>query len=94
MLTLSSTEKRLIELRLQGKSRKEIASELFRSELTIKTHFQNIARKLHVGDEIGMVVIYLKKYRDIILLIVGAVVGLVFRNELIKMVENLKTMMP
>lgn len=92
--TLSKTEQKIIELRLSCKSRKEIASELFRSEGTVRKHFENIARKLHVGDEIEMRISYLKKYKNIILVIVGAVAGLVFKDQLSKVVETLKTMMP
>lgn len=88
--TLSKTEQEMVEMRISGQSRKEIASKTFRSELTIKTHFQNISRKLDCKDEIEMVIKYLKKYRGIIFIIAGAVAGLIFRNELIKVVEHLK----
>lgn len=91
---LSKTEQKIIELRLSCKSRKDIAVELFRSEGTVRKHFENIARKLSVGDEIEMVVAYLKKYKNIILVIAGAVTGLVFKAELIKLAEIIKTMLP
>lgn len=65
METLSKTERKVMQMRIHnGKSRKEIASETFRSELTIKTHFQNIMRKLDARDEIELTVKYLKKYRS------------------------------
>jgi DNA-binding CsgD family transcriptional regulator len=88
--TLSKTEQQMIELRISGQSRKEIASKTFRSELTIKTHFQNISRKLDCKDEIEMVVKYLRKYKGIIFIIAGTIAGVIFRNELNKIVEYLK----
>jgi DNA-binding NarL/FixJ family response regulator len=42
---LSNTEREVLELRIKGFSRKEIAEKTFRSEKTIKTHFQNIQLK-------------------------------------------------
>lgn len=67
METLSKTERKVMELRINaGKSRKEIACETFRSELTIKTHFQNIMRKLDARDEIELTVKYLRKYRAVL----------------------------
>lgn len=46
-------------MRIQGYSRKEIAINLFRSELTVKTHFQNIFKKLNFQDEIQVITWYL-----------------------------------
>lgn len=56
---LSKTEQDIIEMRIQGYTRKEIADKTFRSELTIKTHFQNILKKLNANDEIEAVTGYI-----------------------------------
>ncbi len=45
-LKLSSREKEILQLLIAGLSNKEIASRLFLSELTIKTHRKNIMGKL------------------------------------------------
>ena len=45
-LKLSSREKEILQLLIAGLSNKEIASRLFLSELTIKTHRKNIMSKL------------------------------------------------
>ena len=47
---LSSREKEIIKLILQGKSNREMADELFISELTIKTHRKNIYTKMDVKN--------------------------------------------
>ena len=45
-LRLTKREKEIIELLAQGKKNKEIATHLFLSEHTVKTHRKNIAEKL------------------------------------------------
>lgn len=47
---LSSREKEIIKLILQGRGNREMAAELFISELTIKTHRKNIYTKLDVRN--------------------------------------------
>jgi DNA-binding NarL/FixJ family response regulator len=47
---LSSREKEIIKLILQGKGNREMAEQLFISELTIKTHRKNIYNKLDVKN--------------------------------------------
>ncbi|HEU4633178.1 MAG TPA: response regulator transcription factor [Flavisolibacter sp.] len=47
---LSSREKEIIKLILQGKGNREMAEDLFISELTIKTHRKNIYSKLDVRN--------------------------------------------
>lgn len=47
---LSSREKEIIKLILQGKGNREMAEQLFISELTIKTHRRNIYTKLEVKN--------------------------------------------
>lgn len=42
---LTDTEKKICEKITEGKSNKEIAQELYMSELTVKTHIQNILKK-------------------------------------------------
>lgn len=64
---LTSTERTIIEMRIAGYSRKEIASQLFRSEKTIKTHFQNILKKLQFKDELQVITWYLITERKLAL---------------------------
>lgn len=45
---LSKSEYRVCELRAYGATKKEIACQLFRSEDAIRTHLQNIHKKLNV----------------------------------------------
>jgi DNA-binding NarL/FixJ family response regulator len=47
---LSSREKEIIKLVLQGKGNRAMADQLFISELTIKTHRKNIYNKLEVKN--------------------------------------------
>lgn len=49
-LKLTKREKEIISLIVEGKSSKEIASLLFLSELTIKTHRKNISEKLGTSN--------------------------------------------
>jgi len=49
-IKLSSREKEIIKLVLQGKGNREMAEQLFISELTIKTHRKNIYNKLEVKN--------------------------------------------
>lgn len=52
---LSGREKQIIKLVLQGKGNREIAEQLFLSELTIKTHRKNINQKLEVKNAVELV---------------------------------------
>jgi DNA-binding NarL/FixJ family response regulator len=54
-IKLSSREKEIIKLVLQGKGNREIAEKLFLSELTIKTHRKNINQKLEVKNAVELV---------------------------------------
>ena len=47
---LSDREREVLQLLANGKTNKEIASALFVSEATVKTHVENILRKLGVAD--------------------------------------------
>lgn len=47
---LSTREKQIIRLVVQGKGNREMAEELFISELTIKTHRKNIYEKLDIKN--------------------------------------------
>lgn len=49
-IKLSSREKEIIKLILQGKGNREMAEQLYISELTIKTHRKNIYNKLEVKN--------------------------------------------
>jgi DNA-binding NarL/FixJ family response regulator len=54
-IKLSSREKEIIKLVMQGKGNRDIAGELFLSELTIKTHRKNIYQKLEVNNVAGLI---------------------------------------
>ena len=58
---LSNTEREVLELRIKGFSRKEIAKKTFRSENTIKTHFQNIQLKTGIRNEVDIAVWYIEE---------------------------------
>ena len=49
-INLTSREERIAELIVLGKTNKEIATELFISLSTVKTHIRNIYAKLEVGN--------------------------------------------
>lgn len=48
--SLSKQEKKVLELILENKSNKEIASDMFVSLSTVKTHINNLYKKLHVNS--------------------------------------------
>lgn len=54
LVKLSSREKEIIKLIIEGKANKEIADILYLSELTIKTHRKNIYQKLGVNNVAGL----------------------------------------
>jgi len=88
---LSKTEKQILEMRISGSSRKEIASNLFRSELTVKTHFQNIQKKTKSKDEIDMVLWYLKTEKGIVIAVLTIALILVLKVDLVKLAETITT---
>ena len=49
-MILTSREKEIVAFLKNGKQNKEIAELLFLSEFTVKTHRQNIMRKLEVRN--------------------------------------------
>lgn len=53
---LTRKEKEVLALLVKGKSNKEIASDLFVSETTVKSHISNILRKLDVKDRTQAVI--------------------------------------
>ena len=50
MIPLTNREKQILSLIVAGHKNKEIASQLFVSEMTIKTHINNIFRKLNIKN--------------------------------------------
>ncbi|PKP11999.1 MAG: hypothetical protein CVU09_00425 [Bacteroidetes bacterium HGW-Bacteroidetes-4] len=76
---LSDTELQIIKLRLMGFTRKEIADKTHRSELTIKTHYQNIMNKLNANDELQIYIRVLEDYAGINIkkIIIGAIAVIV-----------------
>lgn len=58
---LSSREKQIIKLIFQGKGNREMAEDLFISELTIKTHRKNIYTKLEVKNVAELMQVINKK---------------------------------
>jgi DNA-binding NarL/FixJ family response regulator len=72
--TLSKREIQIAKLIVEGKTTKEISTELFISELTIKTHRKNIAEKLKtngITDFINKVSKVINGYSNNIFLLVG-----------------------
>ncbi len=57
---LTKTEDTVVQFKLLGLQRKEIANELQRSEGTIQKHFQNIYTKVKVQNEIELYNWYLE----------------------------------
>jgi DNA-binding NarL/FixJ family response regulator len=55
ILTLTKREIEITKLIVKSMTNKEIASQLFLSELTVKTHRQNIMQKLEVKNTAGLV---------------------------------------
>lgn len=58
---LSEREREVLNLIAQGKSNKEVASELSLSESTVKSHVSNIFSKLGVNDRTGAVTTAIQK---------------------------------
>ncbi len=58
---LSNRESEVMGLLAKGMSNREIASELYISEKTVKNHVSNILRKLSVNDRTQAVILALKK---------------------------------
>ncbi len=54
---LSCQEIKVLQLAAEGASNKEIASHLYISETTVKTHFRNILEKLHARNRAGAVAV-------------------------------------
>jgi DNA-binding CsgD family transcriptional regulator len=88
--TLSKTEHEVMKYFMTGESRKGIAEKMYRSDLTIKTHFQNIFRKMECKSEVELVIKYIKKYYGVIFVLFGFGIGWIFRVEIKEIVEYLK----
>lgn len=58
---LTDTEKKICEKISEGKSNKEISQELYVSELTVKTHIQNILKKTGTKSKLQLAVLWLRK---------------------------------
>jgi two-component system nitrate/nitrite response regulator NarL len=56
--TLSAREREVLELVAAGASNRDVAAELFISELTVKRHMQNILRKLQVPSRVAAAAFY------------------------------------
>jgi len=56
--SLTKREKEIILYLIKGNSNTDIARELFLSEYTIKTHRQNIYKKLEISNICDLVVFY------------------------------------
>lgn len=56
LATLSSREREVLLLLVEGRSNREIASALFVSEATVKTHVMAVLRKLGLRDRIQAVI--------------------------------------
>jgi DNA-binding NarL/FixJ family response regulator len=53
--SLSAQEKQIIRLIIEGKTSKEIASELFISKTTVDTHRKNINKKLEISNSSSLI---------------------------------------
>ena len=60
---LTKREKDVVDLLVQGKTIKEIAENIYRSEDTIKLHQKNIYKKLQVEDRIAAILAIINKKR-------------------------------
>ncbi len=58
--TLTEREKEVLKLVAQGLNNREIASGLFISEATVKSHVANLMGKLNIRDRVEMVLYALK----------------------------------
>ncbi len=58
--TLTFREKEVLLLRTKGYSRMQISSSLNISEFTVKTHLQNIHRKLEVSTQVELIQLVIK----------------------------------
>jgi DNA-binding NarL/FixJ family response regulator len=56
---LTDREKEVLKVSSTGKRNKEIAAELNIDETTVKKHFSNIIAKLHVGNRVEAINLYL-----------------------------------
>lgn len=61
---LTKREKQVFELASTGKRRQEIASELFISSATVRTHLQNLYRKLGVHSQAELAALARNDQRD------------------------------
>jgi DNA-binding NarL/FixJ family response regulator len=59
--SLTTREKEMLGMLLKGKSNKEISDLLFVSTETVKTHLQNIYRKLGVRSRMEVLALFLKE---------------------------------
>ncbi|NLI91247.1 MAG: response regulator transcription factor [Peptococcaceae bacterium] len=59
--TLTVREKEVLKLRIQGHTRKQIASCLHIAESTAKKHLENIYRKLGVSTQVELIQLIHKK---------------------------------
>lgn len=59
-ILLSPREIQIIKLVAKGLSNKEIAAQLYLSELTVKTHLRNIFKKLEITDRTSAAIIALR----------------------------------
>jgi len=57
---ITDREKDVVRLVAQGRSNQEIASELFISEKTVKTHVSNILNKLQLQDRTQLAIYAIK----------------------------------
>lgn len=62
---LTPTEDLICRYKVHGYQRKEIADRLQRSENTLLVHFRNIHAKLHINNEVELVVWYIENVLNI-----------------------------
>jgi DNA-binding NarL/FixJ family response regulator len=63
MLSRSAMRCQIVELLVQGKSRKEISNDIQRSQHTVDTHIKALYRGVGVGDRAQLIVIAVLLFR-------------------------------
>jgi DNA-binding CsgD family transcriptional regulator len=91
MEALSAREMQVTDLIHQGKTEKEIATELYISQTTVHTHTKNIRQKLHARNIADITRIYLIELKPYAILIVFALLAVILKKFNPQLFEILKT---
>lgn len=91
METLSVREMQITDLIHQGKTEKEIATELFISPTTVHTHTKNIRQKLRARNIADITRIYLVELKPYAWLIIISILGAILHKYNPELFDNLRT---